>query len=456
MSEPASQASLVADDDSGRKTDHRSHPPSSRSTKRPASVAVLLLIAASILCGLFGTTTASAAPTDAVRVFGVLKNGQEKVEAVELAARDASGTVVGTATSSATGAWSINVAPGEYTIVIDTESLPDGVAVQKSELPVDVSGGTPRPVIFSFGDVRTGTEISAVSELTRLTIDGIRFGLIIAITGVGLSLIFGTTGLTNFAHGELVTLGAVIAWVINVKLGVQLIPATILAVIVGVGIGILNELGLWRPLRRRRTGLIAMLVVSIGLSIMLRYLILIFFSDRAEPFNDYQAQTQIGSGPFAITPVNLACIVISIVVLLSVALMLQRTRIGKAMRAVADNKDLAESSGIDVDRVILFVWALAGGLATLGGVMFALSELGGRVQWEMGFKLLLLMFAGITLGGLGTAYGALLGCLIVGLLVQLSTYILSPDLKYIGGLLILIIILTIRPQGILGSRARIG
>ena len=163
-----------------------------------------------------------------------------------------------------------------------------------------------------------------------------------------------------------------------------------------------------------------------------------------------------GSGPFAITPVNLACIIISIVALLGVALLLQRTRIGKAMRAVADNKDLAESSGIDVDRVILFVWALAGGLATLGGVMFALSELGGRVQWEMGFKLLLLMFAGITLGGLGTAYGALLGCVIVGLLVQLSTYILSPDLKYIGGLLILIIILTIRPQGILGSRARIG
>lgn len=423
--------------------------------RRPA-IAMLLLLAASILCGLFGASPAVAAPEDSVRVFGVLRNGAEKVEGVELEAKDASGTVVGTAKSSPTGAWSINVPPGQYTIVIDTDSLPDGVEVQKSQLPVDVSGGTARPVIFSFGDVRTGTEVSPVAELTRLTIDGIRFGLIIAITGVGLSLIFGTTGLTNFAHGELVTLGAVIAWVINVKLGVQLIPATILAVIVGVGIGILNELGLWRPLRRRRTGLIAMLVVSIGLSLVLRYLILIFFSDRAEPFDDYQAQTQIGSGPFAITPVNLACIVISIVVLLGVALLLQRTRIGKAMRAVADNKDLAESSGIDVDRVILFVWALAGGLATLGGVMFALSELGGRVQWEMGFKLLLLMFAGITLGGLGTAYGALLGCLIVGLLVQLSTYILSPDLKYIGGLLILIIILTIRPQGILGSRARIG
>lgn len=473
MTEPDRQAPLVSDDHTERIHAHRpecqpacqtrspsSRPPSRRSptrrtfTRRTAST-ILLLIAASILWGLFGTPSADAAP-DEVRVFGVLRNGTEKVAGVKLEAKDAAGSVVGTATSSATGAWSVMVPPGKYTIVVDTGSLPDDVEVQKSELPVDVSGGTARPVIFSFGEVRTGTEVSAVSELTRLAIDGIRFGLIIAITGVGLSLIFGTTGLTNFAHGELVTLGAVVAWVFNVRVGLQLIPATILAVIVGVGIGILNELGLWRPLRRRRTGLIAMLVVSIGLALVMRYLILIFFSDRAEPFDDYQAQTQIGSGPFAITPVNLACIIICIVVLLGVALLLQRTRIGKAMRAVADNKDLAESSGIDVDRVILFVWALAGGLATLGGVMFALSELGGRVQWEMGFKLLLLMFAGITLGGLGTAYGALLGCLIVGLLVQLSTYILSPDLKYIGGLLILIIILTIRPQGILGSRARIG
>lgn len=103
---------------------------------------------------------------------------------------------------------------------------------------------------------------------------------------------------------------------------------------------------------------------------------------------------------------NLWCIIISLVTILAVALMLQKTRIGKAMRAVADNRDLAASSGINVDRVILLVWALAGGLAALGGVLFAVSELGGRVQWEMGFKLLLLMFAGITLGGLGNAYGA--------------------------------------------------
>jgi branched-chain amino acid transport system permease protein len=416
---------------------------------------LLLSIVTALLSGVIAAGSATAAPSD-VRVFGGLRSGTEKIAGVKLQAKDSSGAVVATATSGSSGSWSMMVPPGTYTIVIDKSSLPSGIEVQMAELPVDVSGGTARPVIFSFGAKRTSTEVSPWEKLTRLTIDGLRFGLIIAITGVGLSLIFGTTGLTNFAHGELVTLGAVIAWVINVKLGVQLIPATIIAVIIGVGVGIANELGLWRPLRRRRTGLVAMLVVSIGLALVMRYLILIFFSDRSEPFVDYQVQTQIGSGAFAITPINLSCIIISLVTLLAVALMLQKTRIGKAMRAVADNRDLAASSGINVDRVILFVWGLAGGLATLGGVLFALSELGARVQWEMGFKLLLLMFAGITLGGLGTAYGALLGCVIVGLVVQLSTYFLSPDLKYVGGLLILIIILTIRPQGILGSRARIG
>ncbi|MBJ7288879.1 branched-chain amino acid ABC transporter permease [Williamsia sp.] len=433
-------------------------PRSPTSAVRWLAAALLGVIGALVLGAALGPAAASAAPGDEVRIFGNLRNGTERVADVKVVATNPSGAEVGTSTSSATGAWSITLAPGNYTVAIDESTLPKGIEVQEKtrSIPVVLTAGTDRPVIFSFGAQRTSTEVSAVSKLTRLAIDGLRFGLIIAITGVGLSLIFGTTGLTNFAHGELVTLGAVIAWAINVKLGLNLILATVIAVVIGAGIGVANELGIWRVLRRRRSGLVAQLVVSIGLSLIARYLILIFFSDRNQPFADYQVQTQIGSGPFAITPVNLFCIIVSLVVLIAVATMLQRTRIGKAMRAVADNRDLAASSGIDVDRVILFVWALAGALATLGGVLFALSELSGRVQWEMGFKLLLLMFAGITLGGLGTAYGALLGCVIVGLLVQVSTYWVNPDLKYVGGLVVLIVILAIRPQGILGSRARIG
>ena len=184
--------------------------------------------------------------------------------------------------------------------------------------------------------------------------------------------------------------------------------------------------------------------------------VLILFGGRSESFADYNAQIARSYGPIALTDKDLAAIGISLVVMIAIAVLLQRTRIGKAMRAVSDNRDLAASSGIDVDRVVLFVWVLGGALATLGGVLFALSELASTVQYEMGFRLLLLMFAGVILGGLGTAYGALLGCLVVGVVVQLSTLVLPVDLKYLGGLLILIVILVLRPQGLLGSRARIG
>jgi branched-chain amino acid transport system permease protein len=287
-------------------------------------------------------------------------------------------------------------------------------------------------------------------------VDGIRFGLVIGITGIGLSLIFGITGLTNFAHGELVTIGAVLAWTLNVTFGLQLIWATVLAIVAGAAVGAANDLGIWRPMRRRRAGLVAQLVISIGLALALRYLVLIYFGGRSESFADYTHQVERNYGFISITDKDLATIVISLIVLIGIALLLQRTRIGKAMRAVSDNRDLAASSGIDVERVVLFVWMLAGALAALGGVLFALSELGGTVQYEMGFNLLLLMFAGVILGGLGTAYGALVGCLIVGVLVQASAQIIPVDLKYLGGLAALIVILVIRPQGLLGSRARIG
>nr|WP_072688688.1 branched-chain amino acid ABC transporter permease [Rhodococcus marinonascens] len=402
-----------------------------------------------------GTSAQPAPPENAVRVSGTLNNGGDRLASVEVRALDSTGRESARTESTSTGRWDVRVAPGTYTFEIVESSLPDDVSVQET-VERDVVAGRANTVIFLFGDERTSSDTSFYEKLIRQTVDGLRFGLIIAIAGVGLSLIYGTTGLTNFAHGELVTLGAVAAWVFNVTFGMQLIAASILAIIVGVLIGLLNNAAIWKPLRRRKTGLIAQLVVSIGLAIALRYLILIFFSDRTEPFDDYQVQVQRQWGPIAITDANLVSIVISLVVLVGVALLLQKTRIGKAMRAVSDNRDLAESSGIDVERVIRFVWGLGGGLAALGGVLFAISELGGRVQWEMGFKLLLLMFAGITLGGLGTAYGALLGCVIVGLLVQLSTLVINPDLKYIGGLLILIVILVVRPQGILGSRQRIG
>jgi neutral amino acid transport system permease protein len=317
---------------------------------------------------------------------------------------------------------------------------------------VNVSPGRAQPVSFALSDGTTGGG-GGSARVIQLFIDGLRFGLLIAMCAVGLSLIFGTTGLTNFAHSELVTIGAVVAWYLNVQAGLPLIWATVLALVVGAGVGALNDLAIWRPLRRRGTGLIAALVVSIGLSLALRYLIQIVYGGRSRAYVGYQNQRAVDYGLFSLTPRALTSIIISVIVLVLVALMLQRTKIGKAMRAVADNRDLAASSGINVNRVILVVWAVGGTLATLGGVLLGLSD---GVQWDMGYRLLLLMFAGVTLGGLGTAYGALIGSLVVGIFVQVSTLVIPSDIKYVGGLLLLIVILVIRPQGILGSRVRVG
>ncbi|MGH3782397.1 MAG: branched-chain amino acid ABC transporter permease [Pseudonocardiaceae bacterium] len=428
------------------------------------------LIASAALLGLVAPALAAQqpprsapsqpAPPDqpGLPVSGTLRNVDGMLLAgVRVQALAASGQQVAATLSDTSGRWELTVpTPGQYTFRIDRQSLPHGVTVLQGKVVRDVEPGTLSLVVFRFGAQRAELQTSASATALRVLVDGIRFGLVIGITGVGLSLIFGTTGLTNFAHGELVTIGAVLAWTLNVTFGLQLIWAAALAVVGGVVLGAATYLAIWRPLRRRRSGLIAQLVISIGLALALRYVVLIYFGGRSESFADYTNQVERNYGFISITDKDLATIVISLVVLVGIALLLQRTRIGKAMRAVADNRDLAASSGINVERVVLFVWILAGALAALGGVLFGLSELGATVQYEMGFNLLLLMFAGVILGGLGTAYGALVGCLIVGVLVEVSAQIIPVDLKYLGGLAVLIVILVIRPQGLLGSRARIG
>lgn len=393
--------------------------------------------------------------TASEQVSGTLQtNLSGPIEGVEVVVTDDGGDEVDTVETDENGRWVVPLpGPGQYTVTIDEEGLPDGVVLTgENTRTVTVDAGRNQGVIIALSDGSTGAGGGTV-RWVQLFVEGLRFGLLIAMAAVGLSLIFGTTGLTNFAHGELVTIGAVIAWFINIRGDVPLIPATLIALVVGAAVGALNELGLWRPLRRRGTGLVAALVVSIGLSLLLRYLVQIVYGGSSNPYGDFQSQRAVDYGVFTMTNRSLASIIISVVVLVLVALMLQRTKIGKAMRAVSDNRDLAASSGIDVNRVILVVWMMGGALATLGGVLLGLSD---QVQWDMGFRLLLLMFAGVTLGGLGTAYGALVGSVIVGVFVQMSTLVIPDDMKYVGGLLLLIVILVIRPQGILGSRARIG
>ncbi|GII54035.1 hypothetical protein Pth03_24240 [Planotetraspora thailandica] len=410
-----------------------------------------------------------AAPTawaDGEALKGTLQNQGQPVSGVKISAVTDSNAPVGDATSDAKGEWSIAVPkPGTYKVTLDAKTLPSGVALKfkdRSSLTLQVYEGNVRNVLFplvSAGAANQGggqgadTNTDTVwDELAQLLFDGLALGLIIALGALGISLIFGTTGLTNFAHGELLTIGAFIAYVFNTA-GLHLLIAAPLAVIVAAGFGYGQERFFWGPLRRRKTGLVSMMIISIGLAIFLRYLLLFIFKGENLPYEQYVAQDGIQLGPISTTPKGLVAMGVEIVVLILVGLALMFTRLGKATRAVSDNPALAASSGINVDRIIRIVWAAGTAVAGLAGVLLGTTQI---LNYQMGQQVLLLMFAGVTLGGLGTAFGALVGSLVVGIFVQVSTLWIPPELKTVGALVVLILVLLVRPQGILGRRERIG
>ncbi|HEX6420420.1 MAG TPA: branched-chain amino acid ABC transporter permease [Acidimicrobiales bacterium] len=391
------------------------------------------------------------------------ESGEEvPAEGVEITVESADGSFSETAETDEDGTFEITVpGPGSYSVTLDPDTLPEDVVLRNADRAT-LEGVELRPgqgvrnVLFpiDFGEAATRNVSTTFDRFLRLLVDGIRFGLIIAMAAIGLSLIYGTTGLVNFAHGELVTFGALVAFFFNVTVGWTMLAAAAAAIAVATVAGSGLDRFFWRPLRNRGTGLIAMLVVSIGLSILLRYIYNFQFGGLTRTYRQYTLQREgLELGPVTIVPRDLIGMLLSIAVLVGVAVFLQRTRMGKAMRAVSDNRDLAESSGVDVDRVINFVWASGAGLAALGGIIHGLSA---QVSWQMGFQLLLLMFAGVTLGGLGTAYGALVGSMVVGMVMEVSTLYIPSEFKTVTALAILIGILVVRPQGILGQAERVG
>ena len=357
------------------------------------------------------------------------------------------------------GKWAVPLPNGgRYDVTLDPASLPDGISLadpDQSTRNVNVLPGQSSTALFRLasGDSADSGGSSTLDRALQLTVDGLLFGLTIALAAIGLSLIFGTTGLTNFSHGELVTLGALTAYFFSSIVGLPFLLAAAVAVLVCGLLGGVQDRLLWRRLRKRGTGLIAMLVVSIGFGILLRYVFLFFFGGNTRQFNAYSGQAGIQIGPVVMTPKAIFAAIIAIVFLLATAYWLLRTRSGKASRAISDNPALASASGIDVEKVINQVWIFGAALAGLAGIIYSLNN---GVNWYQGFQILLLVFAGVTLGGLGTAFGAIVGSLIVGVMIQVSTLFVPPELKNVGALLILIIILLIRPQGILGRRERVG
>jgi neutral amino acid transport system permease protein len=395
---------------------------------------------------------------------GTLKLQGQPVNGVKIVVTTEDGKPVKEVTSNAQGSWEVPIEkPGQYKVTLDVKTLPQNAEVRGASAvrTPTVYSGNISAVLFALqpkgpaGQAQddSGESNPFLDQAAQLTFEGVNLGLIIALAALGLSLIYGTTGLTNFAHGELVTMGALLAYLFNVGFGLHLIPAAIIAVIAGGALGYLQDRLFWGQLRRRGTGTIAMMIISIGVALFLRYVFLILFGGQTESYLQYTAQPGIQVGPISAAPKNFIAMGIELAVLIIVGIALLRTRTGKAARAVADNPALAASSGINVDRIIRIIWTAGGAIAALAGIMLGLSQ---NLKYTMGQDILLLIFAGVTLGGLGTAFGALVGSIVVGLFIQVSTLWVPPELKSVGALAVLIIVLLFRPQGILGRRERIG
>ncbi|MEV4773943.1 branched-chain amino acid ABC transporter permease [Microbacterium sp. LTA6] len=384
---------------------------------------------------------------------GVITFDDEPVEGVAMTIEG--NGFKGETETDAEGKWRLYVPEKEeYTLSLDESTLPDGVIVEGDSASQKVEFGlTGTKIVNLFLGEGVRETTSFIDQLLSRLVGGLNFGLLLALASMGAALIYGTTRLSNFAHAEMVTWGGLVALLFTSFWHLPLWLGLIAAVIGGGLFGWALDAGIWRPLRHRGLGVVQLMIVSIGLSLALRYAFQFVIGGGTMQLPG-ASPTPIQFGPVSLSYIDLVSMGLSIVVILFVAYFLTRTRVGKATRAISDNPQLAAASGIDVDRVIRTVWILAGVLAAISGVLWAYFRPG--VKWDMGMQMLLLIFAAITLGGLGTAFGALLGSLIVGMAVEVSTLWIPSDLKYASALVVLILILLVRPQGLLGRRERLG
>ncbi len=280
---------------------------------------------------------------------------------------------------------------------------------------------------------------------------GIVSASIYALLSVGLSLQFGVTNFVNFAYGAYLGVGMLLTYTFSATLG---LPFWLSMVLATIGTGLVSMfiseyvLG---PFVKRKKSLFYMLIVTFGLSLILDNVLQIFYGVG---FNEYpiSQSTPITIGPFSFTGNQLLIIAIAGVVMIGVHLLLSRSRLGKAMRAMSDNSDLARASGIDTNMVTRWTWFISGALAGLGGIVLALNIV--SFQTTSGDALLFVIFAAVILGGIGHTYGAMLGALIIGLVTEVSTVFISSAYKQDIAFLVLVIMLLVRPQGLIPAKGK--
>ena len=291
--------------------------------------------------------------------------------------------------------------------------------------------------------------------------DGILTGAIIALGAIGVSLAMSILRFANFAHAELLTAGAYIALMVVAAIGslgdpidpfsfgwpfvVSLVPAAAATAVLAL---VIDRL-VFRSLRQRKAARMTLIFASFGVGLVVRNLIHVIFGGEPEYYSRELTIAMRLFGTIRVMPDQIVVLVIATLLVVLLQLFLRYSAMGLAMRAAAENPDLARVSGVDVDRVVAWTWALAAALAAMAGVFLGLTV---QLRPEMGFNLLLELFAAAILGGNGSLIGAVVGGLLVGLAENLSVMVISSGYRQAVPFVLLVVMLFIRPQGLFGVR----
>lgn len=300
------------------------------------------------------------------------------------------------------------------------------------------------------GLLALGVSLVAAEGLERVaqtTLNGLASGAVIAIGAVGLTLVYGILRLVNFAHGDFLTLGGYMALFAGAEFGLPVGVGAVIAMVVAAAVAICLEATIWRPMRRKRARLLQLMLISLGLALIIRAAIQFAFGPEVKTL-DVNATDAVQVLGLTIGRTEAITMVLGIAVLVAVAAVLRYSWLGKRMRALADSLELAETSGIDTGRVILWTWVFAGALAGLAGVLAGATS---SLSPEYGFQLMLPIFAAVVMGGIGNVFGALVAGLVLAVGIEWSTMFVGPEWKIPVGFGILLVTLAIRPQGLFGQ-----
>jgi len=279
------------------------------------------------------------------------------------------------------------------------------------------------------------------------------FGLVtasvLAVAAIGFTLQFGVTDVLNLAYGAVMIAGAYLAYVVN-QAGLNIWVGLVVAVVACSAGSVLLNSGIYTPFQRRGATPITMVIVSLGMTLIIEFGTQAIAGGTSVSYTMAQGPS-VRAGGLVLTTVQLVVIGLSVLVMIGTHVLLRYTRLGKAMRATAANRTLARNCGIRTSRVITLTWAITGGLCGLAGVIFAMDA--GSFDATSTDLFLILILAATFLGGPGQAYGAMLGAVVIGLATEISAAYITPSYKYVVAFVALLLVLGLRPTGLLGARA---